>query len=32
MIAIARELRLLAGFTEEEIKCLAESARRSAAY
>ena len=32
MIAIARESRLLADLTEEEIKRLAESARRSAAY
>ncbi|HUA35990.1 MAG TPA: DUF455 family protein [Candidatus Binataceae bacterium] len=32
LIAIARESRLLAGFTEDEIKRLADSARRSAAY
>jgi hypothetical protein len=31
LLAIARESRLLAGFTEEEIRRLAESARRSAA-
>ncbi len=32
LLAIARESRLLAGFTEEEIRRLVESARRSAAY
>jgi len=32
LVAIARESRLLAGFTEEEIQRLVESSRRSAAY
>jgi uncharacterized ferritin-like protein (DUF455 family) len=32
MLTIAREARLLAGFTEEEIQRLIESARKSAAY
>jgi uncharacterized ferritin-like protein (DUF455 family) len=32
MLTIAREARLLAGFTEEEIQRLVESARKSAAY
>ena len=32
MMIIARESRLLAGFTEEEIQRLVESARRSIAY
>jgi uncharacterized ferritin-like protein (DUF455 family) len=32
LVAIARESRLLAGFTEEEIQRLVESARRSTAY
>src|SRR5580658_6854689 len=32
MLTIAREARLLAGFSEEEIQRLVESARKSAAY
>jgi uncharacterized ferritin-like protein (DUF455 family) len=32
LVAIARESRLLAGFTEDEIQRLVESARRSTAY
>ena len=32
MLTIAKEARMLAGFTEEEIQRLIESARKSAAY
>ena len=32
MLTIAQEARMLAGFTEEEIQRLVESARKSAAY
>ena len=32
LLTIAKEARMLAGFTEEEIQRLVESARKSAAY